>query len=173
MERDIKATSKLHSALWFPAQFPLHCSIRVGNRKSGQPCVPGVRAVVSVVGGHADRATGKRWCGDRGQTGGGLESCFLPRELGIFCLKIDYRMGGAGQLGSCQGVAAPRQATAARGFIEGKVWGGSGWKLRGRDSRVSLSGSDWRRHSSFHSSLSCCRAALERQSLPLISNYQH
>lgn len=109
----------------------------------------------------------------RDRPGGGLESCFLPIELGTFCLKIDYRMGGAGQLGSCQGVTAPRCATAARGFIEGTAWGRSGWKLHGRDSQVSLSRSDWRRHSSFHSSLSCCRAALERQSLPLISNYQH
>lgn len=79
-------------------------------------------------------------------------------------------MGGAGQLG--QGVAAPLCAAAARGFIEGKLWGWEWLEVLGRDSQVSLSGSDWRRHSSFHSSLSCCRAALERQSLPLISNYQ-
>lgn len=147
----------MHSALE-AAHFPLHYSIWVGNRVWAALCAWCTGTMVSVVGGHADRATGEALgVVIRARPGRFGSLVFSPENLAHFAWRLTGRMGGAGQLGSCQGVAAPRQATAARGFIEGKVWGGSGWKLRGRDSQVSLSGSDWRRHSSFRSSLSALR----------------
>lgn len=77
-------------------------------------------ALVSVGHGEA------RGVAIRGRPGGGLESGFLPRELGTFCLKTDCRMGGAGQLSSCQGVARLGVLLPHVGSLKESC--GSGWK---------------------------------------------
>lgn len=45
LERNLKASSRLHSTLWFSEHFPVCYSLEGGHRQSEQPCVHGVQGV--------------------------------------------------------------------------------------------------------------------------------
>lgn len=174
---DLKAFSRLHSALWFSEYF-----LRAVPFKSKPGSLAALCAwcavwsqwwapvLIGVRGKH---------CGMKisGWPRGGYGACFLPRKLGTFCLEIYCRMGVTGLLSGCTFEVARvwlrlGMLLPVCRFIEGKVCGGgSGWKTRGYDAQVE-SARIWLERSQQLSFLSVDTAndALQRQSLPLTSN---
>lgn len=157
LESDLKATSRLHSALWFSECFPMCHFISVGNRKCAQPSVRAAfRGVWSQRGAAILRgrreALGHR---DKGQTEGRAQSCFLPGKPGTFCSESYYRteLSGCGWAWAC---------CSCRWAIEGQVCrvGVAGRLEALTRGSVSLSGPDWRDHGSFRSCLSTLQVML-------------